>query len=71
MFENNYFGYPQYYEFTRAEIGLDRAIIKIRSVPSKNVVFLSPFGVNLTMNFVKVSGVWQISSVEGGVFPEG
>jgi DNA-binding transcriptional ArsR family regulator len=65
-----YSGYQQYYKFTKAEIKSDQASIQIRSVPNY-VTGTPPFGVDITMNFVKISGDWKASSIEGGVFPEG
>ena len=66
-----YSGYPQHYVFTWPEFGPEQASIQIQSVWSTVNTATPPFGVYLTIRFVKVSGVWQISSVEGGVFPEG
>jgi hypothetical protein len=60
----------QYYVFTLLEFRSQQASVQILSVENYTTG-TPPFGVSLTINYVKTSGAWVISSVEGGVFPEG
>lgn len=65
-----YSGYQQYYRFTKVEVKSNEASIHIEGVPNYRTG-TPPFGVDFTINFVKVSGDWQVSTIEGGVIPEG
>ncbi len=64
-------GKLQYYVLTLLEFGSQQASVQIKSVWPSPITVTPPFGVYLTINYVKASGAWVISSVEGGVFPEG
>jgi hypothetical protein len=64
-------GKLQYYVLTLLEFESQQASVQIKSVWPSTITVTPPFGVYLTINYVKASGAWVISSVEGGVFPEG
>jgi DNA-binding transcriptional ArsR family regulator len=65
-----YSGYQQYHRFTKIEVKSNEVSVHIESV-SNYRTGTPPFGVDITFSFVKVSGDWQASAIEGGVFPEG
>jgi len=65
-------GKVQYYVFTLLEFGSNQASVRIKSVwSSTSITVTPPFGVYITINYVKAEGAWVISSTDGGVFPEG